>query len=117
MAALDPRVAEYARLLVERSLDVQPGQQVLIRTQPAARPLIEEVIRLIAQRGAFPLLRMNWTLFPVDEVWAAEAPAQLVGEMAPIDRFACDHMDARITIEAPDNTHLYDYTDDGRPRR
>ena len=60
MGALDPRVTEYARLLVERSLDVQPGWQVLIRTQPDARPVAEELIRLIAARGAYPLLRMNW---------------------------------------------------------
>ncbi len=104
MGALDPRVAEYAELLVERCLGVQAGQQVLIRTQPAARPLVEQIIRLIARRGAHPLLRMNWTLFPADEVWAAEAPLELVGEIAPIDLHASDHMDARITIEAPDNT-------------
>lgn len=104
MAAVDPRLAEYARLLVERSLDVQPGWQVLIRSTPAARPLIDEVSRLIAHRGAYPLLRVNFTLFPNDDVWAAEAPEELVGEIAPIDRYASDHMDARITIEAPDNT-------------
>jgi aminopeptidase len=104
VAALDSRVAEYARLLVERSLGVQPGWQVLIRSTPSARPLLEEVTRLIARKGAYPLLRMNFTLWPNDDVWAAEAPAELVGEMAPIDLFASDHMDARITIEAPDNT-------------
>jgi aminopeptidase len=104
VAAVDPRVAEYARLLVERSLGVQPGWEVLIRTTPQARPLIDEVTRLIAVKGAYPLLRMNFTLWPSDDVWAATAPEELVGEMAPIDRFACDHMDARITIEAPENT-------------
>jgi aminopeptidase len=104
VGALDPRVTEYARLIVERSLDVQPGWQVLIRTQPGAQPLIDELTRLIARRGAYPLLRMNFTLFPSDEVWASEAPLELVGEIAPIDLFACDHMDARITVEAPDNT-------------
>ena len=104
MAAVDPRVAEYARLLVERSLGVQPGWQVLIRSTPSARPLIEEVMGLIARKGAYPVLRMNWTMFPSDDVWAAEAPAELVAEMSPIDVYAADHMDARITIEAPDNT-------------
>jgi len=104
MGSVDPRVTEYARLIVERSLDVQPGWQVLIRTQPLARPLIQELIAMIAQRGAYPLLRMNYVLYPRDEVWASEAPLELVGEMAPIDLFAVDHMDARITIEAPDNT-------------
>jgi len=103
-AFIDPRVEQYARLLVERSLDVQPGWQVLIRTQPEARPLIEELIRLIAERGAYPLLRMNFTLFPNDEPWAGAAPVELVGEIAPIDLYASDHMDARITVEAPDNT-------------
>ena len=104
MGGLDPRIEEYARLLVERSLDVQPGMQVLIRTQPAAQPLVEELTRLIARRGAYPILRMNWTLFPIDEVWAAEAPAELVGEIAPVDLHASNTMEARITIEAPDNT-------------
>jgi leucyl aminopeptidase (aminopeptidase T) len=36
----DPRVQEYARLLVERSIDVQPGWQVLVLAQPAAQPLL-----------------------------------------------------------------------------
>jgi aminopeptidase len=98
------RLERYARLLVERSLDVQPGWQVLIRTTPLARPLIEELTRLIARRGAYVILRMNWTLFPVDDVWAAEAPDELAGQMPDVDLFACDHMDARITIEAPENT-------------
>jgi aminopeptidase len=104
VGAVDPRVTEYARLIVERSLDVQPGWQILIRTQPEAQPLIDELIRMIAARGAYPLLRMNYTLFPCDEPWAAEAPLELVGEIAPIDLYACDQMDARITVEAPDNT-------------
>ena len=52
MGALDPRVGEYARLLVERSLNVQPGWQVLIRAQPEARPLIEELIRLDRRSAA-----------------------------------------------------------------
>jgi aminopeptidase len=104
MGAVDARVAEYARLLVERSLDVQPGWQVLIRAQPEARALIEELTAMIARRRAYPLLRMNFTQYPSDEAWASEAPLDLVGEMAPIDRYAADHMDARITVDAPDNT-------------
>jgi aminopeptidase len=60
-------------------------------------------MRLIARTGAYPLLRMNFSLWPLDEVWSAEAPAELVAEMAPIDLYAAEHMDARITMEAPDN--------------
>jgi aminopeptidase len=103
-AVSDPRIAEYARLIVERSLDVQPGWQVLIRSNPRAKPLLEEVVRLIARRGAYPILRISTsTLWPGSPEWAAEAPDELVGRMAPIDVFACDQMDARITLTAPEN--------------
>ncbi len=34
MGAVDARVTEYARLLVERALAIQPGWPVLIRAQP-----------------------------------------------------------------------------------
>jgi aminopeptidase len=102
--AVEPRVAAYAELLVERCLGVQPGWQVLIRSQPAAREVLEELQRLIARKGAYPILRMNFSLWPIDEVWAQEAPDELVAELSEIDRFASDHMDARITLEAPDNT-------------
>jgi len=47
----DPRVEQYARLIVERSLDVRPGWQVLVRSTPLAKPLLSELVRLIARRG------------------------------------------------------------------
>jgi aminopeptidase len=99
----DPRAKEYARVIVEHSLDVQPGWQVLIRTTPFSRPLLEEVMRLIARRGAHVIQRMGFTLYPIDYVWAREAPEELVAELPSIERYACDHMDARITIDAPEN--------------
>jgi aminopeptidase len=102
--AVEPRVTAYAELLVERCLGVQPGWQVLIRTQPAARPVLEEILRLVARKGAYPLLRMNFSLWPIDEVWAEVAPEELVAELSPIDLHAGEYMDARMTMEAPDNT-------------
>jgi aminopeptidase len=104
VAAVDPRVEQYAELIVGRSLDVRPGWQVVIRSTPGARPLIEELQRLITRRGAYPILRMNFSLWPSDDVWATLAPAELIGEIAPVDLYTADHMDARVTIEAPDNT-------------
>ncbi len=100
----DPRVEAYAKLLVERCLDVQPGWEVLIRSTPLARPLLDELERQIARRGAYAVMRINWSLWPIDHVWVADAPEQLLGELADIDRFACERMDARITLDAPENT-------------
>ena len=103
-ASADPRVDAYAKLLVERCLDVQPGWQVLIRTTPQAAAAIGPLQREIAKRGAFALLRIGFTWWPIDLPWAEEAPPELVGELSEIDRHACDTMDARISMDAPENT-------------
>ena len=100
----DPRIEAYAKLLVERCLDVQPGWEVLVRSTPLARPLLEELERQIARRGAYAIMRINWSMWPIDDGWAAEAPEDLLGELSEIDTFACDRMDARITLGAPENT-------------
>ena len=102
-----PRVTEYARLLVERCLDVQPGWQVLVRTTPLARPLYEEVARAIGRRGAYVIPRIGFSLWPTDIPWALEAPEEILGELPDIDRYASDHMDARMTIDAPENTREF----------
>src|SRR5262249_3885112 len=52
----------------------------------------------------YPVLRLSYSSWPTDAVWAAEAPLELLGDLAPADRFAADQMDARMTIEAPENT-------------
>ncbi len=105
LISADPRVEAYAKLLVERCLDVQPGMQVLIRTTPLAKPAVAALQREIARRGAYPILRIGFVIWPSNPPWAAEAPEDLLGEMAELDRFASDHMDARITMDAPENTH------------
>src|SRR6266487_6967596 len=95
MGAVDPRIEEYARLLVERSLGVRPGWQVWINSSPLGRPLVEEVVRLIARRGAYPLVRLGGAGMedvPFETIWALEAPQKLVAEAAPADRHAWETM-------------------------
>jgi aminopeptidase len=99
----DPRVTAYARLIVEHSLDVQPGWQVLVRTTPLARPLHDEVVRQIAARGAYAISRLSWTEWPVDLNWALHAPEELVGQLPPADLALIEQMDARVSILAPEN--------------
>ncbi len=100
----NPRVDAYAKLLVERCLDVQPGMEVLIRTTHLAKPAVLALQREIARRGAHPILRIGFMMWPTNPAWAAEAPEALLGELSEIDRFASDRMDARITMDAPENT-------------
>ena len=81
----DPRVRDYARLLVETCLDVQPGWQVLVASSPLGRPLFEEVMRLLARKGAYALPRISLTGTGTfyDYTWALEAPLELLAELPP----------------------------------
>lgn len=59
---LDPRVDEYARLLVGRCVAVQPGWPVQVRSTPLARPLVEAVLEEVARVGAYPVLQLSFEL-------------------------------------------------------
>ena len=102
----DPRVGAYARLLVERCIDVQPGWQVAVSGGYLARPLLLEVVRLIARRGAYALMRIPLTdsLLAREPAWAAEAPEELLRELPPIDRAFWEGIDADVVVLAPENT-------------
>jgi len=101
----DPRVDAYAKLLVERCIDPQPRQQVVVASSPLARPLVEEVVRLIARRGAYALPRLSFSGSVLsDRTWAADAPEELLDELAPLDRLTAEQLDALIVIDAPENT-------------
>ena len=92
----DPRIDEYARLLVERSVGVQPGWQVAIRATPLARPLIEAVIEQIARNGAYPILQLAFE--PIGGPFAREAPLEVLARAAPLQRRIWDEVDGVISI-------------------
>ena len=97
----DPRIDEYARLLVERSVGVQPGWQVYLRGTPLARPLFEAVEEQIARRGAWPILQISWE--GSGGPFAREAPLDLLATPAPLQLRMWEECDAFISIRAPEN--------------
>ena len=103
----DPRIEQYARLLVERCVDVQPGWEVLVIGSTRARPLIEEVVRAIGRRKAIPIIQLSFggmDFWPFETVWAETAPPELVSERSPLRVKLEDECDAWIRIGAPENT-------------
>jgi aminopeptidase len=98
----DPRVRDYARLLVGRSIDPQPGAQVLVATTTAARPLAEELSRELARRGAYALTRIHFGgLYPLDTAWVEDAPAELAAVLPPLEQEVVDRVDGAIFVLAP----------------
>ena len=63
-------------------------------------------MRLIARRGAYALVRVPLTesMLSREPAWAAEAPEELLRELAPIERAFWDGIDADIVVFAPENS-------------
>ena len=99
----DPRLEQYASILVDQCVGVQPGWQVLVLSQPPARPLIEEVSRQIARRGAYALLRLEFETVP-GALWAREAPEEVIAKYPEIAAHGYQSADCFNAIQAPENT-------------
>jgi aminopeptidase len=102
----DPRIEEYAGIMVETCVDVQPGWQVVVAGGALGRPLLEEVTRQVARRGAYALLRvgLGGGSLIASFAWAREAPMELLENPAPLDVKLLQEADALIVVEAPENT-------------
>ena len=100
----DPRIEQYARILVETCIDVQPKWQVLIFSSPLARPLVDEVSRQIARRGAYAILNLTFDGETSNVPWVEEAPEELLATPAPLFANALETADALMAIQAPENT-------------
>src|SRR5262245_31990139 len=101
----DGRDRDYAELIVDGCLGVQPGWQVYVGGNPQARPLLEEVCGVVARRGAYAILRISFEgLLIAAPSWLAEAPLDLVGTPAPLVVHEIQSADAILFVSAPDNT-------------
>jgi aminopeptidase len=101
----DQRVEEYAKLLVDTCIGVQPGWQVLVSAGALGRPLYEEVMRTLARRGAYGIGRISFGGFLGRiEPWVKEASDELLATMTPLEEHLLLNVDATVAIIAPENT-------------
>lgn len=102
----DPRIEQYATLLVDTCVDVQPGWEVMLISTPIARPLLEELARQIGRKGAYVYQRLDFTGATGGGVgaWIETAPDELLEQLPPIDRHAIENIDCIIAVSAPENT-------------
>lgn len=98
----DADTEAMAELLTAYCLDVQPGQQVLVRSTTLAAPLLRALNRTILARGAWPLLRPSLPGVDAD-FYALAQDAQLDG-YSSLARAEAEQADCFLTIQAPENT-------------
>jgi aminopeptidase len=97
----DPRLERYAEILVDTCVSVQPGWQVIVASGPLGGPLVDELVGLIAKRGAYALIRQN---ISGSIPWILEAPDELLENLPSIERYTFENADAMIWIGAAENT-------------
>lgn len=98
---MDPRIEAYARALCD-CIRPEPGWQVLVRSYPAARPLIEEVARELGRRGTRALVRLQFEA--PGSPFVRYAPTETLATLTDIERYEIDNADAYVAIIAPENT-------------
>ena len=110
-----PDPARFAALLCDYCLDVQPGQQVVVRASTLAAPLLLALQEELLVREAWPLIRAE--LPGADEAfWQHARDAHLDGFPAA-ELAEAQATDASIGIQAPANTRSLAHVDAGRMAR
>ena len=99
---IGPDPGAFARLLCDYCLDVQPGQQVLVRSTTLAAPLLLALQRELLEREAWPLLRTE--LPGAGEAWWEAARDRHLDGFPPAELTEAEQADARLVIQAPENT-------------
>ncbi len=98
-ARAGPDPAAFADLLAGYCLDVQPDQQVVVRSTPLASPLLLELQRAILQRDGWPLVRLE--LPGQGAGFYAHARERHLDEVAPLALHEARKADALLAIQAP----------------
>lgn len=98
----DPRVAKLAQVLVNYSLEIQPGWTFAIYTNPLAQDLGLAVYEEAVKVGAHAALMIS---FPeAEEIFYRNASTEQLEFLPPIAKMVTETFNARISIGAEQNT-------------
>ena len=103
----DPRIAKFAKVLVEHSTRVVPGDRVLIEGTTAAEPLIRELYIQILEKGGHPHPMIGFpgmVPFTQDEVFMTYANDAQLDFVPTFYKLAYDQFESRIRIHSATNT-------------
>lgn len=102
---VDSRIVEHARILVEHSTKVQPGEMVYIIADIGAHPLIVEVVKHVAKLSASSLVVMSSSELSRGYMDVATDEAL---DLFPRHRLeAIKASDVLISLSSPSNTRTF----------
>lgn len=108
MPVTDPRVQKFAKVLVEHSARIVPGDRVLIEATTAAEPLIRELYIQILEKGGIPhpmIALPGMMPFSQDDMYVTYAHTDAQLEFVPtFYKLAYDQFESRIRVHSATNT-------------
>jgi aminopeptidase len=109
---LDERLVRFARVLVNYSLSVEPGQSVALRATPVAAPLLLAVVHEVVRAGGYPVPMLS--LPGADEILLKYGNDQQLSWISPVQRFGVEGADVTISILSETNTRALSGVDPSR---
>jgi aminopeptidase len=103
----DLRVQKYAKILVEHSARVGPGDRILIEGTTAAEPLLRELFRQILERGGIPhpmVYLPGMMPFSQDDLYLRYATDTQLDFTPTFLKLAYDQFEGRIRVHSSTNT-------------
>lgn len=103
----DPRVTKFAKVLVEHSARIVPGDRVLIEATTAAEPLVRELFIQVLEKGGHPhpMLSLPGMMpFSQEETYLTYASEAQLDFVPTFYKIAYDQFESRIRIHSATNT-------------
>lgn len=111
----DPRLDKLAKLLVEYSVQIKPGQIVSIGGDPIGMPLLEAIYEALIKVGAH--VHFNCTPERFQELFFKHAGDEQLEHVSPLAIHLVETIDARIGLWAETNTKAMTQIDPQRQAR
>jgi len=103
----DPRISKFAKVLVEHSTRIVPGDRVLIEATTAAEPLVRELYIQILEKGGHPHPMVSFpgmVPFIQDDLYLTYARDSQLDFVPTFYKIAYDQFESRIRIHSATNT-------------
>jgi len=116
----DPRVAKFAKVLVEHSARIVPGDRVLIEATTAAEALVRELYTQILEQGGIPhpmVALPGMMPFSQDEMYLTYAKDTQLDFVPTFYKLAYDQFESRIRVHSATNTRGTTNLDPARAQR
>jgi aminopeptidase len=111
----DPRIEKLARVLVDYSTAVQPGEKVLIEGNTLSEPLVREIYKHALARGAHAQVYLM--LPDEDELFYGSAGDEQLDFTPVFPLFVMEQADVLIRARASQNTRALSHVDPARQSR